>query len=171
MINMNDATDDMAQRMEAFRKIWEDTFSKMTSAGMSVNPGAPPPEAFREIRSGVFRAMAESWEAYMRTPEFLKNMKQSMDTAMAVKSAMNEYLTRMHQDLQGTAQEDIDNLLVAIRHTETRVLEAVEAMEQRVNARLDAMEARASAPAVKRAPGKKKVPAKKKVAKAKTRKS
>lgn len=128
---------------ELLSKMWTDFAGKMTAAGLSVQPGTPPPEAMRKIRDAFFQAMGQSLDQYMRSEPFLQSMKQSMDSAIAFRKQSNDLLTQWRHELQGTASEDVDNLLLAVRHMETRVLESMDQMAGRIeaiSARLDRME-------------------------------
>jgi hypothetical protein len=45
----------------------------------------------------------------------------------------DEFLTQAHHGFQGTAQADIDTLMLAIRHLETRILDRMEELSGRVD--------------------------------------
>ena len=66
---MNDSSDDpnkTAEQWAAFQKIWTDTFTKMVQLGFSFSPEAAPPEILRQMRSGIFQALSQSWEQFLR---------------------------------------------------------------------------------------------------------
>ncbi len=161
---MNGTFDDLTDQAKAFQKMWMDSFSKMMVAGLgSQTSGSPPPEAFREMRSGVFKAMAQSWEDFMRTPEFLKTMKQSMDTAIATRNAVNEFFNRAQHEFQGVNQEDFDHLMSAIsevRHRVDEINEKLSKLEQELKT-----QKKATPTAAPRKTPKAKQPVKKKAAK------
>lgn len=95
----------------------------------------------RQMRSGIFQALSKSWEEYMRSPQFRDSMKAMMDNAITFRKMGNEMLTQAHHGLQGTARGDIDDLMQAIHHLETRILDCVET----VSTRLDKLEAKLNA--------------------------
>ena len=85
----------------------------------------------------------------MRSPQFLEAMKQSMDQAVSFRKQMNDMLTGMQHNLQGVARQDIDSLMLTVRHMETRVLESMDEIGSRlesISRRLDALEHAASPP-------------------------
>lgn len=132
---MEDTTKPFEQAA-AFQKIWMDTFTKVTQAAFVTSPDSAPPEVVRQIRSGIFQAVAQAWEEFMRSPEFLESMKRLMDNAIAFRKMSNELLTKAHHELRGTSRADTDGILLALRHMEERMLGSVEEL----NRRLDAVE-------------------------------
>ncbi|MDB6064106.1 MAG: hypothetical protein JWR26_314 [Pedosphaera sp.] len=139
-IDMNDSIENPFERAGAFQKIWMDTFAQMAQAGFSLSPDSAPPELLRQMRSGIFGALSKSWEEFMRSPQFLDSMKTMMDNAIAFRKMSNDFLTEAHHNMQGTARVDIDNLMLAIHHLETRILDRIEEISTRleqVEARLD----------------------------------
>ena len=76
---MNDETnktDKTAEQWAAFQKIWTDTFTRMMQLGFTFSPESAPPEFLRQIRSGIFQALTQSWDEFLRSPQFLEGMKQ-----------------------------------------------------------------------------------------------
>jgi hypothetical protein len=129
---MNDSTEKTFEQASAFQKVWMDTFTKMAQAGFSLSPESAPPEFLRQMRGGIFHALSQSWEEYMRTPQFRESMKTMMDNAIAFRKMSSNFFTQAQHSVQGTAREDIDNLLIAIRQAEARVLDRVEEMAGRL---------------------------------------
>jgi hypothetical protein len=127
-------------------RLWVDFATRMVSAGMRSNGSASPPDAARAVRTGMFEAMSQMFDQYMRSPQALELVKQSMDMAINFRKQRNDMLTRIHHETQGTAKQDIDSLMLNVRHLETRVLDCLEAMTARLDAigrRLDTLEASA----------------------------
>lgn len=140
-------------------RMWADFASRMMAAGLTFPPDKAPPEAARQMRSAMFEAMSRYYDEFMRSPQFLEGMKQAMDSAIAMRRQFNEILTRVHHELQGTARADIDSLMVAIRHLETRLLDrleevggAVESLSERLNALESKGSTPLAAPAVREEP-------------------
>ncbi|WP_150107517.1 hypothetical protein [Pedosphaera parvula] len=130
---MNDSFQKTYDQASAFQKIWMDSFTKLVQAGsIGLTPGTPPPESLRQLRGSIFNALSESWEDYMRSPQFKESMKTMMDNAIAFRKANNDFFTQAQHAVQGTAREDIDNVLAAIRQAEDRVLNRLEAMAERL---------------------------------------
>ncbi len=120
-----------------FLSLWSE-FSSMMLRAATAAPQMTPPEAVRQFRGSTFQALSKYFDEYLRSPQFLQSMKQSLDTAITVRKQMNDSLTKMHHAVQGTASEDVDQLMIAIRHLEQRMLDRIEALE----ARLDGVAAR-----------------------------
>lgn len=137
--------DEMLKQAQAFQKMWAETFTKMAVGGLDIPASSPSPELFRQMRGAMFKAMAESWDQFLRSPEFLGVMKQSMENGIAVRATLNEFLNRAHHEVQGAAKDDVDSILAAIRHAENRTLEALAAQREtasREAARVAELEAR-----------------------------
>lgn len=128
----------MSENAAAFTRMWAEMATRMMAASMSFNPTAPPPEASRQVRGAMFDTMARQLDEFMRSPQFLQLTKQWTDWAINSRIQINDWLTGLRHDTQGTAREDIDNVLVSISHLESRMLDRMEMLA----ARLDAISAR-----------------------------
>lgn len=138
---MNEQTnsgDPAAEQFAAFQKTWTETFARMMQQGFSGAGESAPPEFLRQIRSGILQALAQSWDQFLRSPQFLEGMRQWMDQAMAFRKLSDEFLTRARHETQGMAREDLDQVVLAVQHMEHRLLARMEEL----TARLDAFEER-----------------------------
>lgn len=124
----------MFDTMSGFARMWSDFAMKMMTSGMAANPGSPPPEAARQMRSAVFKAMSEQCEQFMRSPAFLDSMKQSLGAAVELRTQLNDFLNQVHHEMQSVARDDVDTIMLTIRHFESRVLDRLEQLEQRIDA-------------------------------------
>lgn len=147
---MNDFTENPFEQIAAFQKAWLETFTKMVMPGFSFSSEATPPEFMRQMRSGIFQALTKSWEEYMRSPQFRDSMKTAMDNAIRFQKMGNDLLTRTHHGLQGTARADIDDLMQAMHHLETRILDRVEEVATRLDKLEEKLNATANGGATKR---------------------
>jgi hypothetical protein len=129
MDNGSDRSNDFSN---AFTKMWSEFASKMATAGVSFNPQSPPPEAARQIRDAMFDAMSKYCEEFMRSPQFLESMKDSMDASMAFRQQLNTFLTRAHHEMQGVAQEDMEGLYQAMDDLERRIDSRFQSLEGRI---------------------------------------
>lgn len=120
--------------MGNYAKIWTDFMTKMALAGVSATPGATAPDAARQMRGSMFRSMAEMAEESMRTPQFLEMMRQSMDAMLGFRKHLDSFFTQTRQASQGTTREDIDSIMLTIRHMERRILDRVEDLAQQMDA-------------------------------------
>jgi hypothetical protein len=102
-------------------------------AAFTFTPNSPPPEVLRQIRNGIFFALAESWEQFMRSPEFLDTMKQLMEQAVTFRKATNDFLGKTRHQMQAPSSEDINTIMLAVRHMEKRLLDRMEQLSLQVN--------------------------------------
>ena len=130
---MSDGKDTPWEQAAAFQKIWSETFSKMTQGAFQFSPDSAPPEFMRQMRSSMFQALGKTWEEFMRSPEFLSSMKQTMDSAIAFKKMTNEFLVKAHDEMQGTSKEDLRALLAAVGRMEANVHARLDRLEERLD--------------------------------------
>ena len=129
---MSDNTEKLFDQVAAFQKLWMDSFADMTGVWSQFSAGSPPIDEMRKMRGGMLKVLAETWEEYMRTPQFLEMMKASMNGALDLKRVAREGMNRLHEQLENPSKNDIDDLLLAIRHAERRLLERLEGLDERV---------------------------------------
>ena len=121
---------DAAQSMA---KIWLDFASKMGTSGAAFSPEAGPPEAARQVRGAVFDSMTQYADQFLRSPQYLELMKQSLDASITFRKQMNDFLTSLHHGAQGIARQDVDSLVLAVRQVERRTLDRLEAVTERLD--------------------------------------
>jgi hypothetical protein len=131
---MTDNSEPDAMQAEAFQKIWAESLNKMMHAMFTFGPNSAPPEVLREVRSGLFQALAKSWEEFMRSPQFLEGMKQWLDQAITWRKMANDFMANVRSEQQATSREDIDTVMLAVRHMEKRVLDRMEELSAEVAA-------------------------------------
>jgi hypothetical protein len=130
---MSDDKQSPFEQAAAFQKIWVESISKLAQTAFSATPESVPPEILKQMRTGVFEALAKSWEEFMRSPQFLEAVKQMMDNAIAFKKLTSELLTKAHHEMQGTARTDIDSILLSVRHLETQVADRMDKLGAQVD--------------------------------------
>src|SRR5262245_29225922 len=100
--------------MDAAMSFWRDAWARVGSAagqgasGGTSGSGAPnaadpmgwmpTPDTVRKMQSAFMDAMAATAEQYMRSPQFLDAMKQSLESAVNMRRQMEEYLRRNMQE-------------------------------------------------------------------------
>jgi hypothetical protein len=129
---MIDPSQDFARDNAAFQKIWIDTMSRMMKAAATFTPDAVPPEVLRQIRNGIFQALTESWNEFLRSPQFQEGMKQWLEEAVAFRKLSNDLMTKVRKEMQAPSRDDIDTVMLAVRHMEARVLDRVEELAREV---------------------------------------
>jgi hypothetical protein len=133
----------------AFFKIWAECMAKLAQSAFSFSPDAVPPEMLRQMRAGMLRALAQSWDEFLRSPQFMEGMKQMMENALAFRKLSTEFLTKAQQELGGVTVEDVDGLVGAVRNLEARVLERLGVLSQQIEEikrRLDVLEGNEARP-------------------------
>lgn len=100
--------------------------SKVIRATSTFTPDSAPPELLRQIRDGILQALAEAWNEFLRSPQFQAGMKQWMEQAVAFRKESNEFMAKARKEMQAPTGSDIDAIMLAVRHMETRILDRVE---------------------------------------------
>jgi hypothetical protein len=118
-------------------RMWSDCMTRMMQAAPNP-PESTPPEAMRRMRATMLDTWAEWWDQWLRSPQFLEMMKQSMAGSVQARKEVNDLLGQMHHEFQGPSRQDIDQLMLTIRRMEQRVVDGVE----RVSAQLEELSAR-----------------------------
>ncbi|MBV8215028.1 MAG: hypothetical protein JOZ08_17615 [Verrucomicrobia bacterium] len=141
---MTDNTGKIFDQVAAFQKLWMDSFTEMAGVWSQYSAGSPPVDEMRRMRGGMLKVLAETWDEYMRTPQFLEMMKASLNGALDLKRMAREGMNRVHDQFENPTKQDVDDVLLAIRHVERRVLERLEGLDERVanlNERIDDVDA------------------------------
>ena len=133
------------EQVTAFQKLWADSFANMAGVWSQFSPGSPPTDEMRKMRGGMLKVLAETWDEYMRTPQFMEMMKASLNGALDLKRMARDGMNRVHQQFENPTKEDIDGVLLAIRHVEGRLLDRLEGLDDRVvnlNEKIDKVDQR-----------------------------
>lgn len=117
---MNDA-EKAADQISAFQKIWTDTFAKLMQSAILPGQPFPPPEMARHMRGAVFDALTQSWDEFMRSPQFLQTMKQWMDQAIKFRKMSNDFMSKVRTELQAPTRDDVEAVAFAVRGIEKRM--------------------------------------------------
>lgn len=129
---MSDSINKSFDQVAAFQKLWLDSFANMASIWSQFSPTSPPSDEVRKMRGGMLKVLADTWDEYMRTPQFLELMKASLNGALDLKRMARDGLNRVHDQLENTSKQDVDDVLMAIRHVERRILDRLEGIDERV---------------------------------------
>src|SRR5215469_8452078 len=133
---MTDNTDKIFDQAAAFQKLWMDSLTEMAGIWSQYSAGSPPIDEMRKMRGGMLQVLAETWDEYMRTPQFMEMMKASLNGALDLKRLASDGMNRVHEQFKTPSKEDIDEVLLAIRHVERRILDRLEGLDDRL-AKLD----------------------------------
>ena len=122
----------MLNQSQQFFEMWADLASKMATAGMSVAPDAPPPQAARQMRAAMLEAMSQYADQFMRSPQFLEFSRSSLDASLQAREQFNEFLTKLRHDLQGVARQDVQSMLSGVHQMERRVIDRLDQIDKRL---------------------------------------
>jgi len=128
---MNDEFAKAAEQAAAFQKIWMDSFSHFMR-GLTANAATTSPDALRQTRSSIFQSLASSWDEYLRSPQFLEGMRQWMDSTITFRKLTNEWMARARNEFQAPSREDVDTIMLNVRHMEQRLLDRIEQLSKRI---------------------------------------
>jgi hypothetical protein len=129
---MNDNFEKTAEQAAAFQRIWMESMSKLMQTAFTMTPNSPPPEVLKEIRGGIFQALAQSWAEFMRSPQFLDSMKQWMESAIQFRKVTNDFMAKVRNEMQAPSRDDIDTIMLTVRHMEKRLLDRMEELTEEI---------------------------------------
>ncbi len=119
---------------DPFSKFWSDMMSGASVAGMGqAFPSTMQEESTKQMRRAFLDAWAKSCDEFMRSDLFLDMMKRSMDSSLAFREQMNQFLGQTLQSGHIPSREDTDTILLAVRTLEQRVVDGLETLSQRVD--------------------------------------
>ena len=119
---------------DPFSRFWVDLMSKMSGTPFAPTASQMQDDAMKRMRQAFFDAWAKHCDEFLRSDAFLDVLKKSMDSALAFKQELNEFLTKALHDKQMPARSDTDSILLVLRSMEDRVLERMDRLAQRVDA-------------------------------------
>src|SRR5258708_24208613 len=149
---MTEPFEKAAQEAAAFQKLCMETMSNAMQAAFKFTPNSPPPEVLRQIRSGIFQALADSWDEFMRSPQFVEGMKQWMESAINFRKLSNDFMSKVRNEMQAPSRDDVDTLMVNINHIEKRLLDRLDELSAQVRQLNQRLEAKPGNRAVKKRP-------------------
>jgi len=129
---MSDTPDSNADPTTALAKLWSDSCSRLIQAATSFSPETAPPELLRQIRGGLMQALTQSWQEYLRSPQFLEGMKQMMEQAVAFQKFSAAVLTKTRHATEGVAHEDMESLRAALGQMESRLARRMDALSAEI---------------------------------------
>jgi hypothetical protein len=129
---MSDNMNKGFEQVAAFQKLWMNSFANMAGVWSQFSPGSPPSDEMRKMRGGMLKVLAETWDEYMRTPQFMEMMKASLNGTLDLKRMARDGMNLVHEQFENPSKGDIDDMLLAIRHVERRLLDRLEGLDNRV---------------------------------------
>ncbi len=119
---------------DPFSRFWVDLMSKMSGTPFAPTASQMQDEAMKRMRQAFFDSWAKHCDEFLRSDAFLDILKKSMDSALAFKQELNEFMTRALHEKQMPARSDTDSILLVLRSMEGRVLERLDQLSRRVDA-------------------------------------
>jgi hypothetical protein len=148
---MNPNAEKSMEEAASFQRIWMDTLTKVMQAAFTISPNSAPPELLRQIRNGIFQALAGSWEEFMRSPQFLEGTRQWMENAITFRKMTNDFMGKVRNEMQAPSRGDIDSIMLTVRHIEKRLLDRMDELSTQIE-ELKAQAASQPSPARRRSP-------------------
>jgi hypothetical protein len=93
------------------------------------------------MRSAALDEWARMWDQFLRSPQFLTMMQQSLAGSVQWRKQWNDWLGEVQHQFQGASRQDVDQLMLGLRHLEQRMVDVTE----KLNARLDELTERLDA--------------------------
>ena len=119
---------------DPFSRFWLDLMSKMSGSAFAPTGAPTQDETMKRMRQAFFDAWAKHCDEFLRSDAFLDVLKKSMDSALAFKQELNEFMTKALHDKQMPARSDTDSILMVLRSMEDRVLDRIDRLSRRVDA-------------------------------------
>lgn len=127
--------------VEMMTQFWTDLFDKM-GAGPSARGSMPgmgaSPDIAKQMQKAFFDGMGKYCDEYMRSEQFLKMMKDTMDRSLAFKQQVDQFLNQCYASTMTPSRPDVADLAGIMRSIEERILARLSQLEQRVAAVEDA---------------------------------
>jgi uncharacterized protein (DUF2267 family) len=121
-----------AEQAAAFQRIWLDAASRMMESVWTSMPDTVAPELLRQMRGDVFDGLMQSWDRLLRSPEFLRGLKEWTDNGLAMRKSANEFLAKVRNEWQIASSDDVEDILRRLGQLERRILERLERIEARM---------------------------------------
>lgn len=107
----------------------------MSQAGAAGFPvGAAQQDGSKHMQRIFLDAMAKYCDDFMRSPQFLQALKQTMDNAMAFKQQMDGMMTQALRGAQVATQKDAEYSAELLHGFERRLTHRLDALSERLDA-------------------------------------
>lgn len=119
---------------DPFTAFWQDMMVKSPFGMAAPPPADPSDEMFKRMRQTFFDAWEKQCIEYLGSEAFLSSMKKSMDTAVAFRKQVNEFLAKAMSQAQIPTQADNDTIVEMLRRLEEGVTKRLDDISRRVSA-------------------------------------
>ena len=124
--------DEHQQTRDPFTAFFSEMMKNAPVPGAGGMPTADPDRWNRQLQRVFLDAMASYCDDFMRSPQFLDAMKQSMDHALTFRKQVDQFLTEAQRSVQSPALADVDDLCALIGAVEQRLMDRIERLESRL---------------------------------------
>jgi hypothetical protein len=149
MIDMNgptfappDPSTLFTQSAERFTKFWSAFTDGM---GGLENFETPTPDSMRKMRGAFLNSLAASYDEYLRSPEFTKQLSQMLQQGVKAQQRMAEMLGQTQSAWQASSRQDVDAMMQVMQRLERRIGDGFARLDERVRDLESAVERQASA--------------------------
>jgi len=122
---------------------WSDLAARTMQAAVEFRPESSPIEAGREVRSAMFKAWADAWDQYVRTPEFLGAIRASLAMGAQWRKLWVDFFSQWQQSLAGSGGAGAGQWTSAAELGQSQILAVLETMTHQLKhlgERIEAME-------------------------------
>ncbi|MCB1123789.1 MAG: hypothetical protein KJT03_19700, partial [Verrucomicrobiae bacterium] len=92
----------------------------------------PPPDELKKMRNGVLQVVSQTWDEYMRSPEFMQAMRDNLNNSMQWQKWAKDNANKVQSAMGSATKVDMEGVLVAIQHVERRVLDCLDDMQSKL---------------------------------------
>lgn len=130
---MGSETNPMGMGPEAMFRMWSDWATNAMAASQNTTGSTNSPEMVRQMRATFFKMWSDAWEELLRSPAFLEQSKQLLTDGADFQKQAREYLGKLQHDLQLASAQDMDQLALAIRRLERRMMDQFEDLSDQLD--------------------------------------
>lgn len=130
---MKEMAAEFMQAQQMFAKHFANLAGGAMGQGAAFSPNDISPDMAKRMQDTFFKAWSDYCDEYMRSPQFLKSMRESMDRSCDFKKQVNDWLNGMHRMFQSPGVEDSDAILQGLRRVEQHVIAATGELTQQLN--------------------------------------
>ncbi len=91
-------------------------------------------EAMRQMQRAFMDTLAKHCDDYLRSPDYLNLMKQTMDNALTFRQQVDTFLAEAHRATHTPSTDDLNEVMAALRRIEDRLDGRLDEFERRMAA-------------------------------------
>lgn len=121
----------------AMQAMWQQMMSQFAPPKAAQAPPAMPTEMFKQMQKAYLETMARWADEYMRSPQFLDQMKQSLEGALAMRRQVEDFIRKASEQSYGSTL-GMHDAVGAVRDAESWITRRIDEIAER----LDSIEAK-----------------------------